>query len=127
MEGLCQNGLFRMEKNLENPCNTVGTPVDNSTGHFPITSLEGFGYTRLSWALLTEKQSEQGHFQPCLVIPQTLVAIPMMKCSCLNIFMFCTCHTLRTALFWVVMQRVVVISCRRFGTTDVSHILARVP
>jgi len=58
-----------MEENLENPYNAVGIPVDNSTGHLPITSLEGFDYTRLSWALLTEQHSEQGQFQPCLVIP----------------------------------------------------------
>ena len=30
-------------------------------------------------------------------------------------------QTLRTALFWVIMQRVVVISYRRFGTTYRSH------
>jgi hypothetical protein len=42
--------------------NTFGILVDKSTGHHPITSLEGFGYTRLSWAPLTEQHSEQGHF-----------------------------------------------------------------
>jgi hypothetical protein len=58
-----------MEENLVKPYNVVGIPVDNSTGHLLITSLESFGYTRLYWALLTEHHSEQGHFQPCLVMP----------------------------------------------------------
>jgi len=29
---------------------------------------------------------------------------------------------MRTALFWVITQRVVVISCRRFGTTYRFHL-----
>jgi len=69
MEVLSQNWLFRMEENLKKPYDTVGIPVDNSTGHLLITSLEGFGSTRLSWSLLNEQHSEQGRFQPCLVIP----------------------------------------------------------
>ena len=69
MEVLSQYWLLRMEETLEKPYNTVGIPVDKSTGHLPITSLEGFGYTRLFWALLTEQRSEQGNYHPCLVIP----------------------------------------------------------
>jgi len=48
MEVLSQNRLFMVEENLEKPYDKVGIPVDNSTGHLPITSLEGFGYTRFS-------------------------------------------------------------------------------
>jgi hypothetical protein len=52
MEVLSQNRLFGMEGNYENPYNTLGIPADSSAGHIQNTSLEGYGYTRLPWALL---------------------------------------------------------------------------